>query len=213
MDTAHSIVRETMNEIMKRNDTKRCQIGGRLAKQAPPVSSRPRRDNRFSTNQNRDETNSVQNRSTIDDGASLNPSHGRRVTDGTAVRNDRDVLKLSNAKKTINIGTWNVRSLLGTGKADLLVNEMKRLDWDVIGLAELRWKGQGTLDLDDGCKILFSGAKDQGQAGVGFLLNDSAYRSMLSSDAVNERIISIRLKRTRSQHYSDPSVCSYIIIQ
>ena len=160
MDTAHSIVRETMNEIMKRNDTKRCQIGGRLAKQAPPVSSRPRRDNRFSTNQNRDETNSVQNRSTIDDGASLNPSHGRRVTDGTAVRNDRDVLKLSNAKKTINIGTWNVRSLLGTGKADLLVNEMKRLDWDA-GRDKSRARLPGASDFQFGLVIFLTYLPDR----------------------------------------------------
>ncbi len=81
---------------------------------------------------------------------------------------------------------------MGTGKADLLVNEMMRLDWDIVGLAELRWKGQGVLNLEYGCKTLFSGAKEQGQAGVGFLLSDYAYRSMLSFDAINERILSLR---------------------
>ncbi len=116
------------------------------------------------------------------------------VTDGPVVRNVRNPLKLNSAKKAINIGTWNVRSLLGTGNADLLVNEMNRLGWDIVGLAELRWKGQCVLNLKDGCKILFSGANEQGQAGVGFVLSDNAYQSMLSFHAINERIISIRCR-------------------
>ena len=84
------------------------------------------------------------------------------MVDVPADRNVRDVLKLSSAKTTVNIGTWNVRSLLGSGKSDLLVKELQRLKWDVVGLAELRWKDQGVLDLDDGCKIIFSGASKRG---------------------------------------------------
>ena len=60
------------------------------------------------------------------------------MVDVPADRNVRDVLKLSSAKTTVNIGTWNVRSLLGSGKSDLLVKELQRLKWDVVGLAELR---------------------------------------------------------------------------
>ena len=102
------------------------------------------------------------------------------MVDVPADRNVRDVLKLSSSKTTVNIGTWNIRSLLGSGKSDVLVKELQRLKWDVVGLAELRWKDQGVLDLYDGCKIIFSGASEQGQAGVGFLLSDTAYRSVIS---------------------------------
>ncbi len=66
-----------MNVSMKRNEPKRYQIGGRLAKQAPPVSSRPRMDNRSSIIQNRGETNPDQNRSTLDDVAGSNPTVGQ----------------------------------------------------------------------------------------------------------------------------------------
>ena len=55
-------------------------------------------------------------------------------------------------------------------------------------------KDQGVLDLDDGCKIIFSGASKQGQAGVGFLLSDTTYRSIISSDPFSGRIISIRCR-------------------
>ena len=68
------------------------------------------------------------------------------------------------------------------------------MKWDVVGLAELRWKDQGVLDLDDGCKIIFSGVSKQGQAGVGFLLSDTAYRSVISFDSFSDRIIFIRCR-------------------
>ena len=90
--------------------------------------------------------------------------------------------------------TRNIRSLLGSGESDLLVKELQRLKWDVVGLAELHWKDQGVLDLDDGCKIIFSGASKQGQAGVGFLLSDTAYRSVISFDPFSDRIISVRCR-------------------
>ncbi len=58
-----------------------------------------------------------------------------------ADRNEKDVLKLKSAKITVNIGTWNVRSLLRSGKSDL-VKEMQRLQCDIVGLAELRCVGK-----------------------------------------------------------------------
>ena len=112
-------------------------MGGRLAKQAPRPSSRPRQESVYN-NQNRKETNPKQTRSSADDAACRKPA--KHVVDVPAGRNVRDVLKLSSAKTTVNIGSWNVRSLLGSGKSDLLVKELQRLKWDVVGLADLRWK-------------------------------------------------------------------------
>ena len=55
MDNTHSIVREAMNKNMKRQDKKRTrQMGGRLAKQAPRTSSRPRQESVYN-NQNRED--------------------------------------------------------------------------------------------------------------------------------------------------------------
>ena len=168
-------------------------MGGRLAKQAPRTSSRPRQDS-VSNNLNRDETSPLQTRSPAYDATHRKPSNGKCVIEVPADRNERDVLKLKTAKTTVNIGTWNVRSLLGSGKSDLLVKEMQRLQWDVVGLAELRWKDQGVLEQDEGCKIIFSGASKQGLSGVGFLLSDTAFRSVISVDPFSDRIMSIRCR-------------------
>ena len=90
-------------------------MGGRLAKQAPNTSSRSRQES-VNNNQNREETNPKQTRSSADDSACRKPALGKHVVDVPADRNVRDGLKLSSAKTTVNIGTWNVRSLLGSCK-------------------------------------------------------------------------------------------------
>ena len=43
------------------------------------------------------------------------------------------------------IGTWNVRTLSATGKLYELVHELKRYQWQIIGISEMRWKDYGEL--------------------------------------------------------------------
>ena len=127
--------------------------GGRTAKQAPRTPSRPRQES-VNNNQNREEINHMTKkrkkkhtlqmcadhcgprrtkpwettRSSADDTACRKPAIGKHVVDVPADRNLRDVLKLSSAKTTVNIGSWNVRSLLGSGKSDLLVKEVAKIE-------------------------------------------------------------------------------------
>ena len=46
-------------------------------------------------------------------------------------------------KETIKIATWNVRSLYQTGKLENVKMEMDRLNINILGLCEVRWKGAG----------------------------------------------------------------------
>ena len=71
-------------------------MGGRLAKQAPRITLRPRRDSVYK-NQGRDETNTKQDRSTTDDATYRKPN--KFVVNVPGDRNVRDVLKLRPAKK------------------------------------------------------------------------------------------------------------------
>ena len=54
------------------------------------------------------------------------------------------------------IGTWNVRTLRGAGKIHELTRELDRYRWDIIGLAETRWKNSGELITEEGHKIVYS---------------------------------------------------------
>ena len=221
MDTNHST---SVKPRITRQDKKVHQKEGRLVKQASRISSRPRKDSATTSNKKREGFKSKQSRPVIYDVASPNPvlTNGRLTTEvSTTGRILRDEPKptqdthprLSNAKHPIHIGNWNVRTLLATGKLDLLVNEIDKLNWDIVGVAETRWKGKGMVDLERGRKCICSGASKQGQAGVGVLLNDSAYGSLISYDTVNERIISIRCRGqgpnlTLFQVYAPTSTCS-----
>ena len=55
------------------------------------------------------------------------------------------------------IGTWNVRSLSRCGNTDTLSRELDNYKWDIIKLAETRWKGTGEEITDNGHIFLYSG--------------------------------------------------------
>ena len=57
---------------------------------------------------------------------------------------------MSLVKDGIIIGTWNVRTLKQSGKIELLVNEMDRVNWNTLGISEMRWKGIGQTVTEDG---------------------------------------------------------------
>ena len=46
-------------------------------------------------------------------------------------------------KDMLKIATWNVGTLYRTGKLVSVQQEMDRLQIDVLGLSEIRWKGGG----------------------------------------------------------------------
>ena len=93
------------------------------------------------------------------------------------------------------IGTWNVRTLRATGKAEELAHEMNRYyEWHVIGLCEVRWKNMGETSTQDGHKIYFSGRDDKHEHGVGFLVNKDITNSVMSCQPISSRIITMRLK-------------------
>ena len=47
------------------------------------------------------------------------------------------------ARNNLSIGTWNVRSMRTAGKIEELTHEMKRYQWNILGLCEVRWKNFG----------------------------------------------------------------------
>ena len=46
-------------------------------------------------------------------------------------------------REKLSIGTWNVQTLYQTGKLELLKHEMTRYKWDILGISEIHWTGQG----------------------------------------------------------------------
>ena len=80
------------------------------------------------------------------------------------------------------MGNWNILTL--TEKELELVKEAKRYHLDVIGGSSTKRRGSGTVELDNGWKLFYSGADPSmsAQAGVGVL------SSPLLSDCVSDWI-------------------------
>ena len=71
--------------------------------------------------------------------------------------------------------------------------EMKRLNIDILGVSELRWKNIGHFNSEE-TTIYFSGNESMKRIGVAILVNQKIQRSLLGYKPVCDRIIYIRLK-------------------
>ena len=77
-----------------------------------------------------------------------------------------------------------------------VIREMRTYNVQVLRIGEItemRWTGAGRLE-SDGITILHSGGQRH-ERGVGILLSEEASRSLLSWEAVNDRIITARLQK------------------
>jgi hypothetical protein len=124
----------------------------------------------------------------IDETASLNLK--RRGDDDKPTLDD----SLLTPKTGMTIGCWNVRTLYSTGALQILLQELERFRWDVMGVAETHWDG-----VDDkicgGYRVLSSGREDSvHRAGVALILGKRAQGSLLDLEPVNDRIITARFK-------------------
>ena len=71
----------------------------------------------------------------------------------------------------MNIATYNVRTLLKDERARTgRRTERNNMKWDVIGLGEVRRKEESFTTLQRG-HLLYHSEANNGQAGVGFLVN------------------------------------------
>ena len=59
-----------------------------------------------------------------------------------------DKSKVRCYKEQYYIGTWNVRSM-NQGKLEEVKQEMTRVNFDILGVSELKWNGMGEFNSDD----------------------------------------------------------------
>ena len=61
--------------------------------------------------------------------------------------------KIIRARSNITIGTWNVRTLKDVRKLEELQHEMKRYDWNILGLCESRLLKAGERSTQEGHRL------------------------------------------------------------
>ena len=94
--------------------------------------------------------------------------------------------------KLLRIATWNVRTLYQAGKLDNCLLEMKRLNVDILGIAECRWAESGEINKHE-YKMYFSG-KDKHSNGVAIILKKRWAKAVQGFIPKSDRVMLLKLE-------------------
>ena len=115
--------------------------------------------------------------------------HAQQVAPG---RHQETACKLDTKKTILRIGTWNVRTLYQKGKVDNVSQEMNRMNLNILGLSEVRWKGAGSTKIDS--KTLIYSGGDEHIRGVGILFDETASKSLKSWCPISDRVVVAKIE-------------------
>ncbi|KDQ71490.1 hypothetical protein L798_13017, partial [Zootermopsis nevadensis] len=94
----------------------------------------------------------------------------------------------------LNIGTWNVRTLLQAGAMNGIADEIMKKGMEIVAIQEIRWKNKRAINKAK-ISIYYSGKYDrQGECGIGFIVTRQMREAMLAFTPVSERICTLRVK-------------------
>ena len=80
-----------------------------------------------------------------------------------------DRSKVRCCKQQYCIGTWNVRSM-NQGKLEVVKQDMARVNFDILGISELKWTGMGEFNSDDHY-VYYCGQESLRINGVAIIVN------------------------------------------
>ena len=103
-------------------------------------------------------------------------------------------------RKTLNIGTWNIRTMFESGKTAQVAREMHNYNLVVLGLCETRWKQSGQLRRTTGEMVLYSGHEESNaphMEGVALLLTKEAQKALIGWEARGPRFITASFRTAR----------------
>lgn len=94
----------------------------------------------------------------------------------------------------IQIATYNVRTLLGEAKLEELEEELSKIKWHIVGLAEVRRHGENLENLQSGNLLYTRGKEHDSQSGVGFLIHKDIAKNVTDYKSTSDRVAMIVLQ-------------------
>ena len=82
---------------------------------------------------------------------------------------------------------------MNQGKAQVVKQEMTRVNIDLLGISELRWTGMGEFKSDDHY-IYYCGQESLTRNGVAIMVNKRVRNAVLGCNLKNDRMISVRFQ-------------------
>jgi len=103
-------------------------------------------------------------------------------------------------RKALSAGTWNVRSLTGTGAACLLLEQLSRARINIMGLQEVRWHDSGEQLLGD-YTVCWSEPPTGSirENGVAIAMDRLASRALVSWRPINARLLTATFQHNLGQ--------------
>ena len=103
---------------------------------------------------------------------------------------------LNNLNKAMKIYTYNVRTLSEDHRLESLLEELENINWDIVGLSEVRRQQEKLVELQDSHHLFYyRGKESEKSSGVGFLINREIAGNVVKFSSVSDRVawIVIRL--------------------
>ena len=94
----------------------------------------------------------------------------------------------------LDIGTWNVNTLLKVGKMQEIADQIVGSQIQIVALQEIRWRGYGLLKKDKYSVYYSCSSNTTGQAGTGFIIQKLAVNKVLGFEPISDRICKLRVK-------------------
>ncbi|XP_041471252.1 craniofacial development protein 2-like [Lytechinus variegatus] len=101
--------------------------------------------------------------------------------------------------KGVTLCTYNVRSLLGEDRLYDLEKELGNITWDIVGLCEVRRRGEHLQQLKSGHLLYTRGKEESSIGGVGFLIHKTIASNVISYKSTSDRVSQIILKISKKQ--------------
>ena len=101
-------------------------------------------------------------------------------------------IHLLTSRKSILVGTWNIRTMFQAGKAATIAKEMARYNLSVLGLAETRWTQSGEVKLASGQSIIYSGHEEEGAIhteGVAIMMTKDTRKALTAWKPISSFLI------------------------
>ena len=93
----------------------------------------------------------------------------------------------------LRFGTWNIKTM--NNKEEEVIEEMKRYKMSILGLSEVKKKGQGEKNIKDKYTLRYSGITEgRAKQGVAFITNEEMEKYVIKWEPISPRIITITLK-------------------
>ena len=86
------------------------------------------------------------------------------------------------------LGPW-----IGSGKLEVIKQEMERVNIDILGISELKWTGMGEFNSDDRY-IYYCGQESLRRNRVALIVNKRVQNAVLGCSLKNDRMISVRFQ-------------------